>query len=582
MLQIRSAMPSQRQTLRRVIAVVSAALMVAVGLVVATPAGEVQALNVSSFDPGNIITDSNFYNANAMSEAEIQTFLNAKIGTCTNGRCLNVLTQTTYSRPADRTVCAAYTGDVNEPASRVIFKVQQACGISAKVILATLQKEMGLVTSKAPSEWALAHALGYACSDSSPCDSTQSGFYNQIYKGAWQFKRYSTPDVFGGFWAGQTRAIQFHPNTSCGTLTVKIANRATAALYAYTPYTPNAAAIAATPGLGNGCSSYGNRNFWYFYSSWFGSPTDITPVGVAVNRIGVADRFDTAVMISQQSFPTTAPIVYISNGLDFPDALSAAPAAAMGAGPLLLVTPTQIPAQVKAEIIRLAPAKIVVTGGSGVVSDSVFTKLSALAPAVVRVGGADRYETSRMVAAASFPAATTTTAFVSMGSMFPDALSASAAAGSLSAPVILVNGLDTQVDKATSDLLQVLGVTKVFITGGTAVVTPGLEASLALVPGVTNVTRYGGADRYLVSSATNRATFTTSTQAYVASGVSFPDALAGAAVAGMNKVPLYITPTSCIYTPVLEDFLNFGVTTMTILGGSGVIDSGVSTFKNCQ
>ncbi|MBB5632649.1 putative cell wall-binding protein [Cryobacterium mesophilum] len=568
---------------------ISASFMIAAGLVAVSPATTAQAFSADEFDRGNIISDANFYDANAMTEAEIQSFLDTKIGTCANGKCLNVLTQTTYSRPADRTVCAAYAGAVNEPASRVIFKVQQACGISAKVLLVTLQKEMGLVTSKSPTDWSLAHALGYACPDSAPCDSSKSGFYNQVYLGAWQFKRYSTPDVWGGFWAGQSRTILYSPSSLCSPngKWVTIKNKATAALYNYTPYTPSAAALAAYPYAASGadaaCGSYGNRNFWFFYYNWFGSPTDIHPQGITIERQGGADRFETAVQISEAAFPgdnPNVPVVYITDGMNFPDALSAAPAAARDRGPLLLVTSTELPAEVKAEIVRLHPQKIIVTGQEGSISDAVFTELSALAP-TTRIGGIDRFDTSRQIAA-TFPAGTTKTAFIATAAMFPDALSASAVAGALGAPVILVRGTDTTVDQPTIDLLQSLGVTKLLITGGPAAVTPELEASLALVPGVTSVIRYGGANRYIVSAATNRANFTASDQIYVASGYQFPDALAGAAVAGMNKVPLYLTPSDCIYTRVLEDMDNFGTTKMTILGGTGVIGSGVSGFANCH
>ena len=588
MLYVGSAKPVIRGRLRRAIAVLSAGLMVAVGLVMATPAAPADALTVSEFNAGNIISDANFYDGNAMTEAQIQAFLNAKIGTCQNSQCLNVLTQNTYSRPQDRTVCAAYAGAAAEPVSRMIYKVQRACGISAKVLLVTLQKEMGLVTSKVPSQWALNHAMGYGCPDSSPCDSDQAGFYNQVYMAAWQFKRYSTPDVWGGFWAGQSRNILYSPNSNCvpNGKWVTIKNKATAALYAYTPYTPTAAALAAYPAAAKGddavCGSYGNRNFWFFYYNWFGSPTDIHPVGVAVDRIGGIDRFDTALKISRDAFPTTAPVVYITNGLDFPDALSAAPAAAKGLGPLLLLKPTVLPPAVRAEIVRLKPAQIVVVGGPASVFDTVYQELSTLAPSIRRDEGLDRYETSRAIAAASFSAGTTTTAFIATGAMFPDALSASAAAGAIGAPVILVRGYESAVDQPTIDLLKSLGVTKIFITGGPAVVTPALEASLKLVPGVTTVTRYGGANRFVVSAATNRASFTASDRIYVASGYAFPDALAGAAVAGMNKAPLYLTPTNCIYTYALEDLSTFGVAKMTILGGTGILGSGVSGFANCH
>jgi uncharacterized protein with LGFP repeats len=237
---------------------------------VATAVGATAALSGSAFKPGQIISNYLFYHRTAMTQAEIQAFLNAKIGTCSNTNCLNVVRTTTFNRAADRTVCGAYTGAANELASTIIFKVQQACGISAKVLLVTLQKEQGLVTAKAPTASKLKIAMGYGCPDTADCNAAFFGLYNQLYKAAWQFKRYSTPDQWGGIQPG-TENIQYHPNAACSTKRVVVTNNATAALYNYTPYTPNAAALANLSGLGNSCSSYGNRNFWVYYTSWFGS-----------------------------------------------------------------------------------------------------------------------------------------------------------------------------------------------------------------------------------------------------------------------------------------------------------------------
>lgn len=65
----------------------------------------------------------------------------------------------------------------------------------------------------------------------------------------------------------------YHPDSDrCGGASVTIASAATAALYYYTPYQPNAAALANLYGTGDSCSSYGNRNFWRMYSDWFGDP----------------------------------------------------------------------------------------------------------------------------------------------------------------------------------------------------------------------------------------------------------------------------------------------------------------------
>lgn len=248
---------------------------------VAAPAPSAQALSGSDFNAGYIISDALFYDANAMSEAEIQQFLEAKIGGCLNSLCLNVLRMNTTSRTADRTVCGAYSGQANERASAIIFKVQQACSISAKVLLVTLQKEQGLVTHPSPSESRLERAMGYGCPDSTggTCDSKYYGFYNQVYSAAWQMKRYSTPDQWGAYQPGW-RSIRFNPSVSCGASDVYIQNNATAALYNYTPYQPNAAALANLGRTGDGCSSYGNRNFWDYFNTWFGSSIGhVNPVG---------------------------------------------------------------------------------------------------------------------------------------------------------------------------------------------------------------------------------------------------------------------------------------------------------------
>lgn len=236
-----------------------------------------QARSGADFDPGYIISDELFYRSGDMSQAEIQAFLSAMVGSCSNSNCLNVKRTTTYTRDADRTVCKKYVGASNELTSAILYKVQEACGISAKVLLVTLQKEQGLVTHSAPSDSRLARAMGYGCPDNNGgvCDAEYYGLYNQLYNAAWQLKRYSTPTPWGYYQPG-VKSIQYHPNVSCGSKSVNIRNNATAALYNYTPYVPNSAALANLGGYGDACSSYGNRNFWDYYNSWFGTSNAAT------------------------------------------------------------------------------------------------------------------------------------------------------------------------------------------------------------------------------------------------------------------------------------------------------------------
>ena len=251
-------------------------------LVAAAPAaGPAQALSGSEFNAGNIISDANFYTPNAMSEVEIQSFLDANIGSCLNTLCLNVLRINTVTTTLSFGTCATYVGAPNESAARMIFKVQQACSISAKVLLVTLQKEQGLITSRAPTEGVLRKALGQGCPDTAQCDSAYYGFFMQVYSAARQFAWYGNPEgSHTSIKVGQQNAVRYHPHAACGSSSVLIQNRATASLYYYTPYQPNAAALGNLGGTGDACSSYGNRNFWVYYNNWFGSPhASAAPVG---------------------------------------------------------------------------------------------------------------------------------------------------------------------------------------------------------------------------------------------------------------------------------------------------------------
>src|SRR5690606_9265449 len=139
-----------------------------------------------------------FYDSQAMTAVEIQAFLDEKIGTCANGRCLNVATITSPSYPSWTSpstglmACDAITCGTMMVAGW-ISRVQTACGISAKVILATLQKEQGLIQgagARAPGDWALTHAMGMACPDTAPCDTAFAGLATQIYTGTEQLKVY--------------------------------------------------------------------------------------------------------------------------------------------------------------------------------------------------------------------------------------------------------------------------------------------------------------------------------------------------------------------------------------------------------
>jgi LysM repeat protein len=249
----------------------------------------------SAFDPGNLISDAEFFRSASMSVQEIQSFLEQRNPSCREGFvCMKDYTETTFSR--DQTVlCNAYEGAENETAAQILHKVSAACGVSVEALLVLIQKEQSLITLSAPSTIRFERATGYACPDTAPCDSQFFGFYNQVYNAARQFKRYSNPPgtsrFFTWFPVGQTVQVRLHPNAACGTRPVAIKNQATAGLYYYTPYTPNDIALVNLASVGDSCSAYGNRNFWRVYNYWFNPNKDFRTMATTRNGVTmVVDR----------------------------------------------------------------------------------------------------------------------------------------------------------------------------------------------------------------------------------------------------------------------------------------------------
>lgn len=255
-----------QKRVRRVLGLVIA-LITAASAVVLPATGAAAA---PPFDPGHMISDGVFYDSGTMNAPAIQSFLRAHNAGCRTGYvCLYDYRETTFSHAADAQ-CAAYDGADSELASSIVDKVARACGVNPRALIVLLQKETSLVTRTDPT-WDNAYrtATGYGCPDTAPCDAQYFGFYNQVYRAAWQFRNYARTAATRTLRAGQLNFIAYSPSTPCGGSNVYIVNQATAGLYTYTPYQPNATALAGGPS--DGCTSYGNLNFYRLFTQWFGS-----------------------------------------------------------------------------------------------------------------------------------------------------------------------------------------------------------------------------------------------------------------------------------------------------------------------
>jgi putative cell wall-binding protein len=308
--------------------------------------------------------------------------------------------------------------------------------------------------------------------------------------------------------------------------------------------------------------------------------------GWSSGRIAGADRFATAVSVSSAFFtPGSANVVYIANGLSYPDALSASAAAAHVGGPLLLVTPTSVPASVTAEINRLHPARIVVVGGTGAVGASVYNTLATLNPDIRRVSGTDRYATSRAIAQDAFGGSTSgavNSVFLATGANYPDALAAGSAAGYQGSPMILVKGTASSLDSATSSLVASLNPLRMYVIGGTGAVSSGIQHSLETMPGATTVLRLGGANRFLTAQAINSEVFPFADTAFVATAFGFADALAISAVAGVVGSPLILSTPDCMPYDEVTKATSMGVSAYWMVGGTNTLHASVENLSYCD
>lgn len=338
----------------------------------------------------------------------------------------------------------------------------------------------------------------------------------------------------------------------------------------------NMLSSATDIGIGVAVSSSGR----YFYTQNFARYTSPppTPPG-AVSRIAGDDRFATSARISARSFPAGASTVYVASGADFPDALSAAALAGAAAGPLLLVQPSGVPAPILTELRRLGPDRIVVAGGSGVVSDAVLTTLRTITPNVERVFGPDRFATSRALALDAYATRGAPVVYLATGAGFADALAAGPAAAAAKAPVLLVAGSRSTIDETTLATLRVLSATRIVVIGGTGVVSAGLAASLD-DEGFA-VTRLAGADRYATAALVAEASFPNATASFLATGSGFADALSGGAAAGALGAPLLTMRQSCVPVDAHDALRVQDPDTLTLLGGFGSLLPAVAGFYRC-
>lgn len=309
----------------------------------------------------------------------------------------------------------------------------------------------------------------------------------------------------------------------------------------------------------------------------------------ATVRLAGANRFRTAVAVSQSfwasaSNPTDtrrpAQAVVLSRSDDFADALGGASLAAAKDAPLLLTPPTSLNPDTLTEMQRVLGATtktVYLLGGTGAISAAVESQIvNQLHYPVVRLSGLDRYATAVAIANAVAPNPTMIIAATGLG--FPDALPAGAAAGSFDSPgagterAVLVLTNNSIMPAATQTYLDAHASAALFAVGGAAITaTAGPRERKAI----------SGANRYATARNVAFTFYGSPSAAGVATGLDWPDALAGGALMGTLKAPLVLTPptTSAAQAELTLSQESSSLKVVMAFGGTGVVvDSLLTSF----
>jgi len=313
-----------------------------------------------------------------------------------------------------------------------------------------------------------------------------------------------------------------------------------------------------------------------------GTPVEtsvLVMVGSGSARLAGDDRYGTAERLSREDFPTdnSASAVLLARSDGFADALASASLAVLEDAPVLLTTGDTVPVSVLDEIGRaLVPGGTVyLLGGEAAIPETAADALRAEGYEVVRIAGSDRIDTA--VAIAEFLLASGVEideVVVANGANFPDALSGAAFAAAFDAPVLLT-GADA-IDSRVADLLGRLDAaeTEVLVAGGVAAVSDAVVAELVEMG--FGVERISGEDRYETSAEVAERLFPLATEVVLATGTNFPDALAGAAMAGRSGAPVLLVGDTL--PDAVRDYFEDRVgqiTAVYVLGGDAVVPDAV-------
>jgi N-acetylmuramoyl-L-alanine amidase len=290
-------------------------------------------------------------------------------------------------------------------------------------------------------------------------------------------------------------------------------------------------------------------------------PSLVGHAEVSSKRMDGADRFAVAVNVSKEGWPNGSGTVVLANYMAFADALAAAPLAFKENAPILLTNSNNLTQETVDEISRLQATKVVIVGGPGSITDNIIVKLNQMGiQNIDRIGGADRFEVSYNIAQRFDHK---DTAVLANGLKFPDALAIAPYAAQNGYPILLSQ--DNALPAKTQDAFRTLGVTNTIIVGGEGSVSANVANQ------VPHASRIGGQDRYEVSANIVTQLNLNTSKAFLATGMTFADALTGSVLAAKQGAPLLLMHPSTVPASIQNLVKTKNIQDFVILGGTASV-----------
>lgn len=281
---------------------------------------------------------------------------------------------------------------------------------------------------------------------------------------------------------------------------------------------------------------------------------------LSTQRIYGLNRIQTAIAISEFQNEKSSKVI-IANADKFPDALAAS-GITNGKYPVLL-TQGELSENIILEIKRLDASEIIILGGTNSVPSLVEEQLKNI-PSVKninRLSGEDRYDTCKKI----FEYSKKGSIVLANGENFPDALAAS----SLLKDSALILTKKENFSTPIESIIQNIQSNDTKIIGGENTISKTIANELISKYGFGNYERISGVDRFATS--VKIAEKHNSKNVIIASGESFPDALAASTLSQKINSPILLVSKDNISNSVIEYFKSRVIEKAIILGGESTI-----------